>query len=53
MDPGRDLKGEAFVILADVFDEDSLNSMCSKAKIVLNCVGPVSSVVYINQHYHL
>ena len=39
---GRDLTNEAEIILADVFDEDSLNAMCSKAQIILNCVGPVS-----------
>lgn len=39
---GRDLTHEAHVIIADVNDEASLNLMCSSAKIVLNCVGPVS-----------
>jgi len=28
-------------MVADVSDESSLNAMCSAAKIVLNCVGPV------------
>lgn len=28
-------------MVADVSDESSLNAMCSSAKIVLNCVGPV------------
>ena len=30
------------IIIADVGDEDSLNAMCCKAQIILNCVGPVS-----------
>lgn len=29
------------VIVADVSDESSLNAMCSSAKMILNCVGPV------------
>lgn len=28
-------------MVADVSNESSLNAMCSSAKIVLNCVGPV------------
>lgn len=28
------------IILADVEDEESLNGMCSRANIILNCVGP-------------
>lgn len=28
------------IITANVSDEDSLNAMCSKAQIILNCVGP-------------
>ena len=31
------------VFIADVSDESSLNTMCSSAKIILNCVGPVSA----------
>ena len=37
---GYDVK-EVGVMVADVSDESSLNAMCSSAKIVLNCVGPV------------
>lgn len=32
---------EVGVMVADVSNESSLNAMCSSAKIVLNCVGPV------------
>ena len=34
------------IITANVSDEDSLNAMCSKAQIILNCVGPVSWILY-------
>lgn len=37
---GYDVK-DVGVMVADVTDESSLNAMCSSAKIVLNCVGPV------------
>lgn len=37
---GYDVK-DVGVMVADVSDESSLNAMCSAAKIVLNCVGPV------------
>ena len=30
------------VIAADVADQDSLENMCAKATVVINCVGPVS-----------
>lgn len=29
------------VIVADISDDASLNNMCQKAKVILNCVGPV------------
>ncbi|EDO47318.1 predicted protein [Nematostella vectensis] len=37
---GKDLTHEASIIIANVDDEESLNRMCSRTKIVLNCVGP-------------
>ncbi|KAJ7337116.1 hypothetical protein OS493_009968 [Desmophyllum pertusum] len=36
---GYDVK-DVGVIIADVSDGSSLNSMCSSAKMILNCVGP-------------
>lgn len=30
------------MIVADVSDDDSLENMCSKASVIINCVGPVS-----------
>ncbi|CAB3993569.1 saccharopine dehydrogenase-like oxidoreductase [Paramuricea clavata] len=36
---GKDYSG-IDVIIADVKNEESLNTMCSQARIVLNCVGP-------------
>ncbi|EDO47317.1 predicted protein, partial [Nematostella vectensis] len=36
----KDLTHEASIIIANVDDEESLNRMCSRTKIVLNCVGP-------------
>ena len=42
------------IIIANVSDEDSLNAMCSKAQIILNCVGPVSwifELVMGNNYY--
>ena len=36
---GKDYSG-IDVIVADVKDGESLNAMCSQAKLVLNCVGP-------------
>lgn len=38
---GKDLSDLA-TIIADVSDEKSLQEMCSQAKVILNCVGPVS-----------
>ena len=32
------------VIAADVRDDDSLEEMCSKTKVLISCVGPVSGV---------
>ena len=29
------------IIVTDIKNESSLNNMCSKAEIILNCVGPV------------
>ena len=40
---GKDLE-KIPVIIADVSSETSLADMCKQAKIVLNCVGPVSNV---------
>ena len=37
---GKDYSG-IDVIIADVKNVESLNAMCSQAKLVLNCVGPV------------
>jgi short subunit dehydrogenase-like uncharacterized protein len=37
---GKDYSGIELII-ADVKDGESLNAMCSQAKLVLNCVGPV------------
>ena len=33
--------GDVGIMVADCSDVTSLNAMCSSAKIVLNCVGPV------------
>ena len=41
---GYDIQ-EVGIILADVEDEESLNGMCSRANIILNCVGPVSRIL--------
>ena len=30
------------IIVADVRDQDSLNSLCARASVLINCVGPVS-----------
>ena len=30
------------VLVADVADQDSLDAMCAKATVIINCVGPVS-----------
>ena len=30
------------IIIADVSSDESLNEMCKQARVVLNCVGPVS-----------
>ncbi|XP_031555647.1 saccharopine dehydrogenase-like oxidoreductase [Actinia tenebrosa] len=56
----RDLTDEAHIIIADVNDEESLNIMCSRAKIILNCVGPyrfygepVVKAAVENQCHHL
>ena len=43
---GYDVK-DVGVIVADVSDESSLNAMCSSAKIILNCVGPVMWTFFI------
>ena len=32
------------VVQADVGDQDSLETMCAKATVIINCVGPVSPV---------
>ena len=32
------------VLAADVADQYSLESMCAKATVIINCVGPVSQV---------
>lgn len=37
--PGYNIKNVG-VIIADIGNEESLNAMCSSAKIILNCVGP-------------
>ena len=45
---GCDLSKTA-ILIADVSEEESLNAMCSSAKIILNCVGPVKcSALYSN-----
>lgn len=38
---GKDLS-DLPTIIADVSNEKSLEEMCSQAKVILNCVGPVS-----------
>ena len=30
------------VLVADVESQDSLDAMCAKATVIINCVGPVS-----------
>ena len=40
------------IITANVSDEDSLNAMCSKAQIILNCVGPVSWILVMENNYY-
>ena len=41
---GRDVTGEAGVLIADINDQESLKNMCSMAKVVISCVGPVSGM---------
>lgn len=41
--PGQELE-ETPIIIADVGNAESLAEMCKQAKVVLNCVGPVSSL---------
>lgn len=41
---GKELE-ETPIIIADVSSLDSLAEMCKQAKVILNCVGPVS---YLN-----
>ena len=39
---GKDLE-ETAILIADVSSDASLAEMCKQAKVVLNCVGPVSA----------
>ncbi len=32
------------VVVADVNDQESLEALCSRASVLINCVGPVSCV---------
>ncbi|XP_052768254.1 saccharopine dehydrogenase-like oxidoreductase [Mya arenaria] len=41
---GKELE-ETPIIIADVKNVSSLEEMCKKAKVVLNCVGPESSEI--------
>lgn len=43
---GKDLS-DLPIIIADVSSEDSLLSMCKQARVVLNCVGPVLTIIDI------
>jgi len=47
---GKDLE-ETPIIIADVANEESLAEMCKQAKVVLNCVGPVSMCCYISEKH--
>lgn len=42
---GQELE-ETPIIIADVGNSESLAEMCKQAKVVLNCIGPVSSLPY-------
>ena len=33
-------------MIADVYDQKSLEDMCSQASVIINCVGPVSEGGY-------
>ena len=32
------------LIVADVFEQESLEAMCAQATVIINCVGPVSEL---------
>lgn len=32
------------ILVADVYDQDSLDAMCAQASVIINCVGPVSEL---------
>ena len=40
---GKDLSSVE-VIVADIKNNDSIKSMCAKGRVILNCVGPVTSI---------
>ena len=44
---GKDYSG-IDIVMADVNDEESLKSMCSQTRMVLNCVGPVCVKNFMN-----
>jgi short subunit dehydrogenase-like uncharacterized protein len=41
---------EKFIV--DVNDPDSIKNMCKQAKVVINCVGPVSFGFDISQSFY-
>ena len=45
---GKDLE-KTPIIIADVSSEASISDMCKQAKVVLNCVGPVSNTLIRQQ----
>lgn len=38
-------------IVADVSDQASLEAMCAKTSVLINCVGPVSHIYYTGEPF--
>lgn len=41
------------ILVADVADQDSLEAMCAKSTVIINCVGPVSQFLVAIVDYYV